>query len=123
MRGLRRPLPAGRPAGLNDAEVRYAALRAALAARHGPILSEMKGFGASALSIDGRIFALLSRGRLVVKLPAARVDALATAGWGERWDMHRGRPAKEWFSVHPDHEAEWTHLAEEALRFVAPSPS
>ena len=40
------------------------------------------GFGRSALRFQGKIFAMLVRGRLVVKLPARRVDALIGAGDG-----------------------------------------
>jgi hypothetical protein len=80
--------------------------------------SEKKGFGSSALTVDGRIFAMLTRDRLVVKLPKTRVDALAAEGWGARFDANRGRPMKEWLSIDPGHEADWPTLAEEALRFV-----
>ncbi len=38
------------------------------------------GFGRSALRYQGKIFAMLVRGRLVVKVPARRVDALVEAG-------------------------------------------
>jgi hypothetical protein len=33
-----------------------------------------KGFGSGALKVKGRIYASLTRGRLLVKLPAHRVD-------------------------------------------------
>lgn len=38
-----------------------------------------KGFGSSELKVHGKMFAMLSQGRLVVKLPKARVDALVAA--------------------------------------------
>ena len=51
-----------------------------------------KGFGSDALKVRGKIFAMLSQGRLVVKLPRQRVDALVASGDGERFDpRHDGR--------------------------------
>jgi len=55
-----------------------------------------KGFGQSALQIRGSIFAMLSKGRLVVKLLRQRVDAFITAGVGERFDpRHDSRLMRE----------------------------
>ena len=99
-------------------EDRYASLCASFFARGDVNPSEKKGFGAAALTIEGRIFAMLTRGRLVVKLPRVRVDALVKKGWGVRFDANRGVEMKEWLSVDPSHEAEWTGLAEEAFVFV-----
>ena len=48
------------------------------------------GFGRSALRWEKKIFAMLVRGRLVVKLPAPRVDALAAGGDGVRFDANKG---------------------------------
>ena len=58
-----------------------------------------RAFGATSLKTDGRIFAMLVKGRLVVKLPAARVAELVEAGAGERFDPGHGRVQKEWLSV------------------------
>ena len=79
-----------------------------------------KGFGSSALQVNGRIFAMLSNGRLVVKLPRQRVDALIAAGVGERFDpRHDGRLMKEWLVAEPTSGESWLSLAREALEFVA----
>jgi len=79
-----------------------------------------KGFGASGLQIGGKIFAMVSNGRLVVKLPRPRVDALVAAGVGERFDpRHDGRLMKEWVTVDPASEEGWLPLAREAMAFVA----
>lgn len=79
-----------------------------------------KGFGSAALQSSGRIFAMLSNGRLVVKLPRQRVDALSAAGAGERFAPRRdGRLMKEWLAVDPASTAEWLPLAREAMEFVA----
>lgn len=99
-------------------EARYRDLCASFFSRGDVAPSEKKGFGASALTVEGRIFAMLTRDRLVVKLPKGRVDALVATGWGVRFDANRGRPMKEWLSVDPHHEDDWTTLAEEALTFV-----
>jgi TfoX/Sxy family transcriptional regulator of competence genes len=76
-------------------------------------------FGSSGLRIHGRIFAMLAHGRLVVKLPKSRVDALVASGDGERFDAGKGRPMKEWLSLDPSSEQDWSVLAREALAFVA----
>ena len=96
-------------------EARYAALCGVLFSRGEVNPSEMKGFGSSALVVEGRIFAMLARGRLVVKLPKARVDALVEAGWGARFDANRGRPMKQWLTIDPARRDDWLALAEEAL--------
>lgn len=76
------------------------------------------GFGRSALRCEGKIFAMFVRGRLVVKIPAARVDELVRASEGVRFDANKGTPMKEWLSLDPGSEVEWADLAREALEFV-----
>jgi hypothetical protein len=79
-----------------------------------------KGFGASGLKVDGKIFAMVSRdGDLVVKLPGERVDELISSGTGTRFDPGHGRLMKEWVSVSPSHSRSWPTLAEEARDFVS----
>lgn len=79
-----------------------------------------QGFGAAALQVNGKIFAMLSGGKLVVKLPRQRVDALVASGDGQRFDPRRdGRLMKEWLSVEPASDQEWLSLAREAMAFVA----
>jgi hypothetical protein len=76
------------------------------------------GFGRSALRYRGKIFAMFVRGDLVVKLPARRVDELAVAGHGQRFDANKGTPMREWLAVHPDSPLTWSALAREALDFA-----
>jgi hypothetical protein len=76
------------------------------------------GFGRSALRYQGRIFAMLVRGRLVVKLPAGRVDALVGAGDGVHFDANKGTPMREWLSLDPASGQDWLALAREALDFA-----
>lgn len=77
-------------------------------------------FGARALKAGGKIFAMLARDRLVVKLPRSRVDALVDAGEGERFDPGHGRLMREWLSLDPGSDLPWADLAREALAFVGP---
>jgi hypothetical protein len=76
------------------------------------------GFGRSALRYQGKIFAMLVRGRLVVKLPARRVDALVEAGDGIHFDANKGTPMREWLSLDPGSGQDWLALAREALDFA-----
>jgi len=76
------------------------------------------GFGRSALRFQRKIFAMLVRGRLVLKLPAERVDALIAAGEGARFDANKGTPMKEWFGLDPESGLPWLPLAREALDFA-----
>ena len=65
------------------AEARFEALTAELVGLPGVTPPEGgRGFGASALKVDGKIFAMVSGGTLVVKLPRTRVDELVERGSG-----------------------------------------
>jgi hypothetical protein len=108
-----------------DSEQRYAAIVKALGRRPGVTREAAgsearKGFGsAGQLKVNDRIFAMLVRGSLVVKLPRARVDGLVESGQGERFDpRHDGRLMKEWAVISPTSRADWLALAKEALGFV-----
>ncbi|MDJ0346088.1 hypothetical protein QMK19_31465 [Streptomyces sp. H10-C2] len=80
-------------------------------------------FGGAALKVHGKIFAMLVRERLVVKLPRSRVDVLVDAGEGIRFDAGRGRPMREWLSLDPGARVGWQDLAGEALAFADRSPA
>jgi hypothetical protein len=78
-----------------------------------------KGFGSSGqLKVGGRIFAMLVRGELVLKLPRDRVDALVRSGEGRHFDAGKGKPMREWFVLSPTSTKRWLPLAKEALDFV-----
>ena len=70
------------------------------------------------LKVDGKIFAMLVRGSLVVKLPGARVAELVDTGVGRPFDPRRnGRLMKEWVVLEGS-EPPWLDVAREAYRFV-----
>jgi len=77
-----------------------------------------RGFGADALKVGGKIFAALSNGKLLLKLPAARVAAMIADGSCEPFATG-GRPMKEWVLASPKRIADWAALAREARDFVA----
>lgn len=78
-------------------------------------------FGAAGLKVSDKYFAMLYKGRLVVKLPGERVSALVESGDGEYFDPGHGRLMKEWVSLDPRLARRWRGLAEAARDFVAES--
>ena len=84
------------------AEARWAALVETMLAEgdatygsEGP----QRAFGSTSLKTNGKIFAMLVKDRLVVKLDRRRVDALVASGAGTRFDPGHGRLMKEWLDV------------------------
>jgi len=105
----------------SETEKRFEAIALALGRNPAVTHSEAGSrlFGSSTLKVHDKIFAMVSfDGLFVVKLPKARVDALVSAGQGERFDTHRDRPMKEWLELRSGSAEEWLALAREALEFV-----
>jgi Ser/Thr protein kinase RdoA (MazF antagonist) len=109
------------PGSTMSDETSAAALYQALARHYGVDLpsSRGRGFGSGALKVDGKIFASLSHGRLLIKLPADRVRALVEANHGEPFSTGPGRIKKEWITVAPSGLEEWLDLADESKRYVS----
>jgi hypothetical protein len=101
----------------NPADGLYALLAARYAGK--PAAGPSKGFGSNALKVNGKIFASLTRGRLLLKLPEARVDSLIKSKKGLRFSTGVGRVKKEWVTVGATTEKEWLALADEARTFVS----
>ena len=87
---------------------------------HVTLPGEGRGFGSAALRTHEKIFAMLVRGALVVKLPRQRVDGLVGAAEGTPFDANKGRPMKEWLRLDPQSQLDWVSLASEALDHVTP---
>src|ERR1700680_3510297 len=67
----------------------YGALKARYAGKSDATPS--RGFGSKALKVNGKIFASLTKNRLLLKLPEARVDALVKSKKGQRFSTGVGR--------------------------------
>jgi hypothetical protein len=99
-----------------DAETAFDAIADALLPEPG--VDEGTGFGSNpGLRIDGRIFAMLVRGELVVKLPAERCAELVGAGEAAAFEVGR-RPMTEWVQIAAPDPARWLALACEAHAYV-----
>ncbi len=85
--------------------------------RGDPAVSEGRMFGSTGLKVRGKVFAMEVKGRLVVKLPRERVEALLAGGEAEPFDPGHGRLMKEWVAVPPG-AGDWLSLAAEARRYV-----
>jgi len=76
-------------------------------------------FGSTSIKTRGKMFAFLhKKERLVVKLPAARVEELVAAGMGHKYDPGDGRLQREWFELNTTAAEEWLSLAREAEAYV-----
>lgn len=78
--------------------------------------SRKSGFG-SGLRANGKVFAMLVKDKLCVKLPSAMIEELVAAGEGELY-MSGGRPSKGWIVVDTADEQRWRELAHSAIEFV-----
>ena len=102
--------------GPNAAEAASAAVVARLTGE--PDVEEGTGFGSQpGLRTNGKIFAMLVHGGLVVKLPAERCAALTEGGSAEAFEIGRRR-MKEWVRIDGVDEDAWLALAREARAFV-----
>ncbi|TMF38258.1 MAG: TfoX/Sxy family protein [Chloroflexi bacterium] len=101
-------------------DTKYSQLVSKFIGRNGVTgIAEGKGFGSTGqLKVNGRIFAMLVRGELVLKLPRSRVDELVKQEEGVRFDAGKGKPMREWFVLSAASNRSWTSLAQEALDFV-----
>ena len=110
----------------SDADLQFARLAETLskdARVDPPEMARGKGFGSKGLKVARKMFAFSSKGRLVVKLPAERVDALVSSGDGKRFDPGHGRLMKEWITFDLRARSQWPRIAHEALEFAALSTS
>ena len=113
----RQPRPkAAQPAAPNLPDAEFGSIVKHLTKRPGVTTARM--FGAEGLKVNGKVFAMVVKGRLVVKLRATRAAELLASGQGEPFDPGHGRVMKEWVSLKPGSGGRWLKIAAEALDYV-----
>lgn len=75
-------------------------------------------FKSTSLCVNNKVFVMLSKGALVVKLSAARVSELIASGDGKAWDPGHGKAMKEWVAIPATRSTSWIALARESRSFV-----
>jgi TfoX/Sxy family transcriptional regulator of competence genes len=77
-----------------------------------------KMFGSPGIKVDGKVFAMLVKGKLVVKMSKDRVNETVNRCEGNYFDPGHGKLMKQWLSINTDHEHLWPKLAREAMIYV-----
>ncbi len=75
-------------------------------------------FGSVGLTTRGKVFAMVVKGELVVKLPSERVSELLESGAGRPFDPGHGRIMKEWIALRPSDDSGCEGYVREARTFV-----
>jgi TfoX/Sxy family transcriptional regulator of competence genes len=82
-------------------------------------VGRMYGSSPRGLTVNGKIFAFMSQGQLVVKMSAERVADLTASEVGHPFDAGKGKVMKEWMAVDAGASRRWRSLMVEAQEFVA----
>ena len=69
------------------------------------------------LKVNGKIFAMVVRDQLVVKVPAAQARQLCESGEGIAFEPRPGRPMKEWVVIGSAERALWRDLLTNAYAY------
>lgn len=80
-------------------------------------------FKATSLCVAGKVFVMVVKERLVLKLPAARCAELTAEGVGALHDLGNGRLMKEWLALEPGAGARAVALAKESRAFAGAEAS
>jgi TfoX/Sxy family transcriptional regulator of competence genes len=104
------------PAPSSEIDREFAAVIAAFA--RDKRVTSGKMMASVGLKVNGKIFAMMVRGKFVAKLPKKRVDELVASGAGDYFDPRKdGRLMKEWIVLRAA-QPPWLRIAKEAHGFV-----
>jgi hypothetical protein len=76
------------------------------------------GWHNEGLKVDGRIFAMVVRDGLVVKVPADQAADLVEAGQGAAFEPRPGRKMREWVVIDRLDPTSWRRLIADAHHYV-----
>jgi predicted DNA-binding protein (MmcQ/YjbR family) len=111
---------------LTDSDAALVAFEQLAAAYEGrPGVSHGRIWHNDGLTVGGKIFAMVVRGELVVKVPAARAATLVDSGTASRFEPSPGRAMREWVSVplpRAGRRSGWEGLVAEAYAYVGGRP-
>lgn len=82
-----------------------------------PSVTQGKMFGSTALKVNGKVFAMVVKGKFVAKLPPTRIAELMQEVGARNFDPGHGKLMKEWVAL-DSHRDLWMGLAHEAYQFV-----
>ncbi len=74
------------------------------------------GRGAQGLKVGKKMFAMFSKGDLLLKLPPERVEALVAAGRGLPYDPGTGKVMSNYVLIPAAKKRSWIGLCEEAAK-------
>jgi TfoX/Sxy family transcriptional regulator of competence genes len=83
-----------------------------------PGVTKGRMFGSDGLKVGKQVFAMVVKGKLVVKLSAERTEELRARAGVAAFDPGHGRPMKQWIAVGPSSRLDWLAVAREALAYV-----
>lgn len=72
-------------------------------------------FGSDALKFKTRVFAMVVKGELVVKVSAERAQELLASKHASPFDPGHGRIMRQWVAIGARAKLDWCELAREAL--------
>ncbi len=84
-----------------------------------------KAFHNDVLKVNDKIFAMVVRGQLVVKLRADQASELIAGGDAVAFEPRKGRQMKEWIAVDPPRsctDRHWERLVADAYGYVVTLP-
>ena len=79
----------------------------------------LSGTGAQGIKFKGKMFAMFTKGHILLKLSPDRVSEIITSGEGLPYDAGTGKPMKNWVNIPETNKESWIKYCEEAKDFLS----